>query len=343
MSAVALWPLLIMLSWQLPGDMGVSPDDAYLVSREFVSPVTGEHFIAKVLKRDVNAANFDYDRCPHPPVNTLAYTIVIDPVTGYVAYPDVFERTVAWTREDLARILGTPKFKRDTPEGMPWFNAYPWERFENGALLAQAASRGFAEVADYWLLAAWSVRLDVVSGHNEFDNEVAEVFKPLPRRAPDPGDLVTLYELQLAQAWQALRAQGQLGGISDADFNLALGWLYRSRGELAGARHHLELALAADPEVAQRLLYRYLDSSLKLERNYLSSARTNYISAFNGGEIGGPGAAWTAYMIGEISRRLGELDQAAEWYAQAQSLNKGTLNLDLVHHQQKLLDNGLGY
>jgi tetratricopeptide (TPR) repeat protein len=343
MTLAGVLPLVLALLLQLPGDLGGSPDDAYLVSRQFTSPVTGERFVSKVLKRDVPAANFDYDRCPHPPVNTLAYTIVIDPVSGYVAYPENFEKPVAWTKEDLARILGLPKFKRDTPEGMPWFGAYPWERFENGALLAQAASRSSTEVADYWLLAAWSVRLDVVSGHNEFDSEVADVFKPLPRRAADPGDLVTLYELQLAKSWQALRSQGQLSEMPAADFNLALGWLYRSRGELVGARHYLDEALAADAQVESHLLYRYLDSSLKLEQNYLRSAKTMYAKAWADGEVNGPSTAWTAFLIGEVSRRLGELDDARNWFTQALSVNKGTLNNDLVKHQQKLLENGLGY
>lgn len=343
MTLAAALPGAMALLLQLPGDLAGSPDDAYLVQREFKSPVTGEHFVAKVLKQGIRVGSYDYDRCPHPAVNTLAYTIVIDPVSGYVAYPEEFERSVPWTREDLARILGEPKFKRDTPEGMPWFGAYPWERFENGALLAQAAGRSSGEVADYWLLAAWSVRLDVVSGHNEFDAEVVRVFQPLPRRSPDPGDLVTLYELQLARAWQGARDKGELSAAPAADFNLALAWLYRSRGELTGARSYLDAALAADAATAERLLYRYLNSSLKLEQNYLRTARTWYRKAWDDGEISGQAQAWAAYLLGETCRRLGELDEAQSWYQQALSVNKGTLNTDLVTHQQQLLANGLGY
>jgi tetratricopeptide (TPR) repeat protein len=327
----------------LPGDLNASPDDAYTVEREFVSPVTGESFVTKVLIKGVKVPSYDYDFCPHPPLNTLAYTIVIDPATGYVAYPESFDKPCAWSREDLKRVLGQPKFKHNAPDGLPWLGAYAWERYENGALLAQEAKRPSSEVADYWLLAAWSVRLDVISGGNEYDAEVARIFKRLPRRSPNPGDMLTLYEMQLAQAWQAMRDEGQLADVPAGDFSLALAWLYRSRGELTAARHYLDAALEADAEQKDNLLYRYLDSSLKLEQDYLNSAAEWLGKAWNDGEIHGPGEAWSAFMLAEISRRMGGLAQAKTWYEQALQVNKGTLNTDMVKHQQKLLDNGLGY
>lgn len=328
---------------QLPGDLGSSRDAAYTVEREFISPVTGEAFVARVLKKGVKVINYDYDRCPHPPLNTLAYTIVIDPATGYVADPDGFEQPCRWSQEELQRILGQPKFKHDAPEGLPWQGAYPWERYENGALLAQAASRPSSEVADYWLLAAWSVRLDVISEGNEYDDEVERVFARLPRRSPDPGDILTLYEMQLAAAWQKLRDAGQLADVPAADFALALAWLYRSRGELAAARHYLDSALAAEDALKDNVLYRYLDSSVRLEQDYLSSAAEWMGKAWNDGEIYGPGQAWAAFLLAEISRRLGALPQAKTWYEQALNVNKGTLNTDMVKHQQQLLENGQGY
>ncbi len=136
----------------LPGDLGASRDDAYTVEREFVSPVTGEAFVTRVLKKGVKVQSYDYDRCPHPPLNTLAYTIIIDPVTGYVAYPESFEQPCAWKQEDLLRILGQPKFKHQAPAGLPWQGAYAWERYENGALLGPG--RGAAQQRSGRLLAA---------------------------------------------------------------------------------------------------------------------------------------------------------------------------------------------
>lgn len=334
--ALALW-------LQAPSDLITSPDAPYIVEREFVSPVTGEKFVAKVLKQGLRPQSYDYDRCPHPPINTLAYTMVIDPATGYVAYPEEFNRPCEWSKERLAEILGEPKFKRQTPDGLPWSGAYAWERFENAAQLAKAANRRSSEIADFWLLAAWSVRLDVISGRNEFDAEVQRVFIRLPRQSPDPGDLVTLPELQLARAWQKLRDQGQLAQVPGMDFALAEAWLYRSRGELKAARRYLNDALAADKAAADNLLYRYLDSSVKLEQDYLCSAAEWLGKAWNDGEIHGPGESWAAFLLGEICRRTGDLNGAKHWYDQALQMNKGTLNTDLVKHQQKLLEAGEGY
>lgn len=336
-----LWALVLCL--QAPSDLITSPDAPYIVDREFVSPVTGEKFVAKVLKQGLRPQSYDYDRCPHPPINTLAYTMVIDPVTGYVAYPEDFNRPCQWSKDRLAEILGKPKFKRQTPDGLLWSGAYAWERFENAALLAKAANLRSSEIADYWLLAAWSVRLDVISGSNEFDTEVRRVFLHLPRTSPDPGDLVTLPELQLAHAWQALREQGQLQQVSAMDYALAQAWLYRSRGELKAARRYLNEALAAEQAAQDNLLYRYLDSSVKLEQDYLCSAAEWLGKAWEDGEIHGPGESWAAYLLGEICRRTGDLNGAQHWYDQALQMNKGTLNTDLVKHQQKLLDTGEGY
>ncbi len=187
------------------------------------------------------------------------------------------------------------------------------------------------------------MRLDVISGGNEYDDEVQRIFKRLPRKIPDPGDMLTLYEMQLARGWQELRDQGQLPDVPAGDFALAQAWLYRSRGELTAARHYLDSALAAQPEMKDNLLYRYLDSSVKLEWDYMNSAAEWLGKAWNDGEIYGPGAAWAAFLLAEISRRMGGLAQADNWYAQALQVNKGTLNTDMVKHQQKLLEAGLGY
>jgi hypothetical protein len=338
MTALALAGLLPLALLQEPlGPLDTQPDSAYVEERQFNSPVTGEKFFAPVLMHTVPTYNYDYDRCPHPPINTLAYALVIDPETGYAAAPDVFERPCDWSREELAEILGAPKFKRGAPEALPWAGAYPWEKFENAAQLARAANRPAAEVAGFWLLAAWSVRLDVISGHNEFDAEVARVFAALPRRRPDPAKLTELPELQLAQAWQEMLATGQLDNIAELDYHLALAWLYRSRGELPQAQAELDALKVSKPDAAgNNLLDRYLTSSIELERSYLKLAGEWLGKAWDNGEVQGPSEAWVAFLLGETCRRTGAQAQARQWYGEAAKLNRGTLSVDLIKRQLKL-------
>jgi hypothetical protein len=316
----------------------------YVEEREFHSPVSGEPFLAYVLARDAPVVSWDYDRCPHPPFNTLAYTLVIDPVSGYVAPAAEFGRQLVWDAADLGSILGEPRFSRDTPPGLPWAGAYPWERHENAALLAAAEQQPAHVVGNWWLLAAWSVRLDVVGGHNEFDQRVAEIFAQLPRRGPDPGDVVTLYELQLAAHWEKLHNTGQLPDVPEVFCCLALAWLYRSRGELLAAESWLRSAALSDAALpAEDVLYRYLMSSIELERHYLRQARRWLVQAWNDAEFERRQESGTAFILAEINRRLGEMPAAVYWYDIARDTNMGMLSSELIKRQRALADGGRGY
>lgn len=328
----------------LPDPADSQADAPYVTQRVFTSPVTGERFVADVLKQAVPVSSYDYDRCPHPAIDTLAYTLVIDPASGYVADPASFELPTQWDSDDLREILGEPRFERNYPEGLPWAGAYPWEKFENAAKLAQSADLPASEVANFWLLAGWSVRLDVISGRNEFDAAVQEVFGKLPRRGPDLQQINTLYEIQLAAYWEELRANGQLPDIADSDLALALGWLYRSRGELLAAENWLRRATLSSGELsADGSLYQYLMTSIELERSYLLSAREWLLRAYNGGELSAAQEAGAVYMLGEIFRRLGDFAAAKHWYLQAKASNRGALSTEMIAHQLALVDGGRGY
>lgn len=333
-----------LLLAQMPGETVGASDEPFVVQQEFTSPVTGETFFTYVLREALVPTSYDYDRCPHPPINTLAYTLVIDPATGYVASPESFQGECPWDTEDLKLILGEPKFDRTTPEGLPWAGAYPWEKFENAARLAQAAEYPSVAIANWWLLAAWSIRLDVISGHNEFDGEVERLFANLPRRDPSLKDLLTPYELQLADYWAEQCQLGQLVDVGDTELSLALAWLYRSRGELVAAENWLGRAALNDPAIGSGdLLYHYLDSSIDLEREYLRTTDRWLLKAWNGAELSTARESGTAYLLGEIRRRLGDFAGAVYWYDQALATHRGALSTELIQHQRALADGGRGY
>ncbi len=319
-------------------------DTSYTEEREFTSPITGDRFIAPVLKQVVRVTSYDYDQCPHPPVNTLAYVLVIDPATGYVAYPDKFNLPSPWDAEDLKQILGEPKFNRSSPPDLPWAGAYAWEKMENAAHLAEAAELRSLDVANWYMQAAWAVRLDVVSGKNVFDTDVYNLFAKMPRRQPDTSDLLGIYELQLAGYWQELRSAGQLTDLTDSEFNLALAWLYRSRGELVAAEQWLRRAALADASInTPGSLYNYLWSSIDLERSYLRLAGENLRRSWEKSETTPSNEGFIAFQLGEIERRLGDFSSAIYWYDQAQAKNRGSINSDMVSRQRELVASGQGF
>jgi len=319
------------------------PDVRYTVMREFVSPVNGEAFRAPVLKDELPVVNWDYDRCPHPPINTLAYALVIDPASGYVAHPDEFNLETTWDAPALTDVLGQPRFGRLAPEGLPWAGAYPWEKFENAALMSAAREDPAHFTGNWWLLAAWSVRLDVISGHNEFDDEVEGLFARLPQRGPDLGDILTPYELQLAVYWEEVRDTGQLPDLDNADFGLALAWLYRSRGELIEAEYWLRTATLDNRDLAaQSSLYQYLRSSIELERSYLKSAKTWFNQAWLDAHVPTQQESSVAFILGELNRRLGDRPAALAWYDSAKERSLGMVNTDLIDHVRKLAGGNAG-
>lgn len=309
----------------------------YTAQREFVSPVSGVHFVADVLVRQPRVQSWDYDRCPHSAVNTLAYQLVICPATGYVESPDRFALPAPWGADEVGEIVGEPRFSRSTPEGLPWAGAYAWEKLENAARLAEAAGRPKTELGNYWLLAGWSVRLDFALGPGEFRSQVEEILSHMPPATPEPGGLNTILELELADYWAGLDAAGDLTGQPRSAAALAIAWLYRSRGELADAGRWLEAAADEDPLLAGAPggVYAHLQSSIKLEGDYLKSARRLLSEAWTEGAVAVANEGGAAFLLGEINRRLGEYSEAVRWYDLALANHRGAIAKDLIERQRR--------
>jgi len=183
----------------------------------------------------------------------------------------------------------------------------------------------------------------VISGNNEFDAEVATLFKPLPKHPAKAGDVLGSYELQLAAAWEQDRTSGVLKDVPKVQSALALAWLYRSRGELLAAERWLDEASAADKGLTKRGgLYSFLRSSIRLERTYLKAAQEQFEAGWSAGHIDSRREGLTALALGEISRRLGDLPAARKWYGEAQRTSNGVLNLTKVKYLAQLAA-GRGY
>ena len=264
-------------------------------------------------------------------INSLAYSLVIDPATGYVAYASRFSQPVKLTREQLSSILGQPKFEHSGASGEPWDGAYAWEKFENAARLAKAGKSGHLSEANWWLQAAWAVRLDVVSGGNSFDDEVETLFRDLPYQVSMQFDMSVPYELRLAEYYQSQRADGEFVNLAPERYALCLAWLYRSRGELQAARSWLARAREADEG------HRAVQPALRLSKQQHQPG-----SRIHGtGPAGLPArlGSWRAaeqpalgrgLSIAELKRRLGQRKSAALWYTETELRNQGEISRPLL-------------
>jgi hypothetical protein len=316
-----------------------------VAEREFTSPLTGDKFVAAVISGRPPVANYDYDQCPHSLFNALAYALVTDPATGWTNYPDLYAERCPLTAEKLASVLGQPKFDRQAPAGLPWLNAYPWEQFENAALQSAAVGQSALQTGNWFMEAAWAVRLEVAAG-GDAQEELTALFQPLPRPRADPAQLYVPYELQFARALEQQRAGGVLKGMPDADSALALAWLYRSRGELAATTYWLDIAAASAPALGQggsphAGLYSSLRNSGELERGYLKQAQSWLKQGWEaGGSSRRKGRA--ALALGEIARRLGDLAAARNWYREAARNQQGDLDPGRLQHLDTLAA-GRGY
>jgi len=362
---------------QLELPFSTSPiEQKYVRDQEFTSPLTGKKFTAQVLSRPVGFGVRDFDGCPHPPLNALAYALVIDPATGYVAYPEEFSKRVKWTTTELATIVGKPRFPHGGTADAPWDGAFGWEKFENAAKLAQSAKSPAPVIANWWLQAAWSVRLDLIPAQADFADDLDRAAHGLPPLRRDPADLDTPYLLQLANSWaRHLNGEDQGTGttpptahgkqpppvsvgdksekrsagppsirsdqsfIADTDTGdgaIAVAWAYRACGELVAARQWLGRA-KADPGMASAPIYKYLDSSITLERDYLTHAQHWLRQAYEGGDIRESQRGAAAFDLGEIARRLGQDSEAAQWYAEADGKPLGSVSPRVLERQKRIV------
>jgi hypothetical protein len=341
--AAALLPTAWLAQEEELSPIAVRPVPAaakpYVAEREFTSPMTGEKFVATVLRARPPQVAADYDYCPHSTFNQLAYTLVTDPSTGWTNYPEIFSEPTPLPASKLAAVLGAPKFDRQAVAGMPWLDPYPWEQFENAALQSAALDRSPLDTANWYIQAAWSVRLDLVSGGTGFEDEISDILRKMPKAPANQAEIVVPYELQLAALWEQQRVEGVLQGVPPAQSALALAWVYRSRGELPAARHWLgQIDNSKEPSAVQG----FLADSIALEESYLGTAREWLLAGWNDGKLDDRKVGRTAFALGEIARRLGDRAGAQRWYGEAGRRQHGELNLGTLAYVQALAQ-GRGY
>jgi ribosomal protein S27AE len=224
----------------------------------------------------------------------------------------------------------------------PYGDLPSWARLD---MLAQTVALRGGEadrVADLKLQAAWAVRMGYHPVHlrqgdpdetqrdwlfaklSEFTEQAAELGKT------NPADI---------ELWVAVRLLTGAERYSD-DLRCLSGTygasLLRSHGEHAALLEALPSLEDCVPSGSWEGKAQAVRDSVELERSYQRQARDAFVEVLDAGGLEADDAALTTYLVGELSRRVGEPEQARGYLDRAATMTAPE-GLDLWIRQQRCL------
>jgi hypothetical protein len=212
------------------------------------------------------------------------------------------------------------------PPGTPWANLPAFARLDLVAQTVRLRGGEPQRVADLWLQASWAVRMG---------------WHPVHLDLPDPGPAQQAWLLSRLEEYTAqgqslaiqnvadlevLAAVRLLVGTGDAGPELhclavATGAaLLREHGEHPALRSALPLIEPCVAPEAWAPLRAAVEDSITLEQGYERLARDGFAAVLAAGTLSGEDAALTTYLVGELSRRLGETEAATAYFDAASTL-----------------------
>ncbi|HCP45113.1 MAG TPA: hypothetical protein DIU15_03675 [Deltaproteobacteria bacterium] len=264
--------------------MAASP----VTTTQLTDPITGQLFEAEVLLVTNGRGGYDSDGCPYSQgPQPRAYAIATSPYTLYSAPVESYGKGVpAKATGSLHQYLQQFADKEATSP------LTPTRRYELAALAAEHLGEGPYAVGDYLLSAGWTVRDRIVG------------FLPAVQGASD--------------AWEKLqgvlpdyRAVASPRGRTLASFDLAR---LSHRGGFGWERDALLAQLESFPDAglgafSKREEFRRL---VRREHELLRAARSRFEEGLGMGLGSSEDRSYRRYLVGELSRRLGELERAGD-------------------------------
>ncbi|MFH1466680.1 MAG: hypothetical protein ABIO70_20005 [Pseudomonadota bacterium] len=202
------------------------------------------------------------------------------------------------------------------PPDAPWANLPAFARLD---LLAQTVRLRGGEpqrVADLWLQASWAVRMGWHPVHLDLPDPSAVQRAWLMARLDEytaQAQAMDLHNVADLEVWAAVRL---LVGTGDAGPDLHClavstgAALLREHGEHPALLSALPLIQPCVAPEAWAPLQAAIQDSIALERGYERLARDGFAAVLQGGALQGEETALTTYLVGELSRRLGEDETA---------------------------------
>jgi tetratricopeptide (TPR) repeat protein len=292
-------------------------------------PVDGTAFTAELLTRTNRWGGIDRDFCPHAyrtfPMETKVWTC---PGCRYSGTKEQFsvegEKPVSLDAETARKVRDGLKPLRELPRRFAQRDVPAPVRFDLMAQSLQLTGRPPHEVGNAYLYAAWTARQRGARVLEYFD-EYDELCRRYGLDA-SPVDLFaakvtnrTDYDLAKAALIARDVEAGKFAGVNLLLARYAAAYLYRKHGENAEATVLIE-AMRADAEnnsVVKEALGA-MTESIAQEQGFQRAAAARFEQALaEQKELAPAQRGDLLYQLGEIHRRLGKPEAAADYYRRA--------------------------
>lgn len=314
---------------------------------EVVCPVDGHRFTAYEVVVTNHWGGVDTDFCRHAFKTTpLEYFVWVCPSCAFAGrkkdfsekLPDEQKRALRAGLRPQAAVK--PGVKQ--PE-IPGFVKYD--------LLAQVARlRGLPpeEAGKAYLNASWSCRQQGAVYLDGFDEwESLRTSYGLNRTPLELGvekdkrpKNRTAYELEIARKIEKdIDGKKHEKGVNRTLSRYLAAYLFRKHGENADAERWLaELAkLKGENSVTEEAAAK-MEASIAREREFQKKAIECFTASLDSGKLPKPAAAETAYLLGELHRRTGDLKGAAQFYQRALATSESEALSDQARQQKALVE-----
>lgn len=288
---------------------------------DVVCPVDGTRFQAQEVTLSNRWGGLDADFCPHAFKTTpLELAAWVCPGCGFAGRKADFQ--AALTDAQRKAIKEGLRPSMEIPRGARQSQIPGHVKFDLAAQSARLRGGPPAEVGRSWLHASWSCRQQGAVDFEAFDEwEAIKRSYGVTRTPMDLGVRKnrTDYDLQVARKVEKDIEAGRPAGVNRLLARYLAAYLHRKHGENADAERWLkELErLKGENSVVDDAAAR-MTESIRLERAFQRKAVEAFTAAHASGALEAGAAAETAYLIGELHRRLGDAAAAARWYGTAQ-------------------------
>lgn len=295
----------------LAAALGALPAYAAIDSAPGVCPIDETDVRVAILLATNTLLGHDRDLCPHAVGDDeIRGSISSCSTCGFAGMAKEFKR-------EIPEAVAERVKKELSPAGTPW------ERWANRARILEWSEARAQIVAESWLRAAWSVRLQERPVAGALGEGIRAAVGALPEQQGKEEDAI----LDTAKALDAALASKKdaPSGAARAAAAYASGSFWRMRGELAAADERYNQALAAAKgtplEAEVRDAIARDRASMDLERGYLKTALAHFRAALAAGEdVPRSQRMLVAYLAAECARRTGARDEAQRLYRIAASL-----------------------
>ncbi len=284
---------------------------------EVTCPVDGTKFTATEITVTNQWGGVDYDFCPHAFKTTpLEHRVWVCPSCCFAGLKKDFDATFDETQKKRLRENLAPFVEALKSAGTK--NLPGHVKFDLLAQVALILRSGNLAVGRAYLNASWSCRQQGAIRLRGFDEWTALLDRHGINRTPIQIGRRNRTDYDLAAAAKvekAIQEKKYERGVNRLLARYLAAYLYRKHGENEPALKWLgtlaslegENSIVADAAKRMR-------ASISMERDFQKKAVEAYTAALGEKEHPPQAAAEITYLLGELNRRLGEREKAAECY-----------------------------